>query len=274
MKLFAIIEDTFREAFARKTIIGFFSISSFFLLIALIAAIFITPGPIAMTGNGGQNAQVDLPTVPGVVQMIQLTLTGFLHFAAIFLSIFATASIIPNTMEKGSIDLLLSKPVSRDAILHGKFLGSISMVFLNVTYYVIGMWLIISIKTSVWNFGFLATIFPITFSFLVLFAAMMVLGIATRSSALTIILLYAFIYLVSPILQNRELIFFRFIENETIQSVITGIYYILPKPGDMSDLAGKLVMHQDITWMPVWSSALFAIVMYGIAVLLFRRKDF
>ena len=167
-----------------------------------------------------------------------------------------------------------SKPVSRDLILHGKFLGSVLIVLANVAYYVLGMFLIASVKSGFWNWGFLSVVLPVTFSFIMFFPAMMVLGIASRSSALTIILLYGFIYLLSPVLQSRDMLLFRFITDGTIRDLITTVYYILPKPGDLSDIAIKLTLGQDFSWTPIWSSAGFAAALYAFAIALFRKKDF
>lgn len=272
MKLLAIVQDTFREALARKTIIGFFAISCFFLLIAGVLALTIDPASLvpAQTRAAGMQETA----VREVYRGVEAAVTGLLAFAALFLSIFATASIIPNTLEKGAIDLLLSKPVTRDLILHGKFLGSVLIVLANIAFYVLGMFLIASLKSGFWNWGFLAVALPVTFSFVMFFPAMMVLGIASRSSALTIILLYAYIYLISPILQSRELLLFRVISDRTIRDLVTTVYFILPKPGDVSDFATKMALGQDVSWMPIWTSAAFAAALYVLAIALFRRKDF
>lgn len=275
MKLTAIIRDTFREALARKTIIGFFAVSTFFLLIALVTAL-VTDAANLMPGA---NVQIGTPdgarvlTIADVAIAMQAALTSLLHLAALFLSIFATAGIIPNMLERGSIDLLLSKPVSRLEILAGKYLGGLLIVAANVVYYVAGMFLIMSLDTGFWNWGFLAVILPVTWSFAVLWSAMLPLALASRSSALTIILMYAFLYFIAPLLYSREQFLFQFLTNENLQGAITGLFYILPKPGAMTDLAVALVADRSVDWMPVWTSALFAAAMLALAVWMFRRRD-
>lgn len=272
MKLLAIIEYTFREGLARKTIIGFFVISTFFLLLALLGAVFM-PSTIEIGDPKTGQETVNIMSNQEFMRGVQAFLTGFINFAALVLSIFATASILPNTMEKGSIDLLLSKPVSRDEILFGKFIGSLLIVIMNVAYYILGMWLIFGIRTGFWNTGFLAVTLSITFTFLVLYTPMMVIGITSRSSALTIILLYIYLFLVSPILEARKAIA-DLAQNDTVRHVLDVIYYPLPKPDALGELSRDLVIAQPIDWMPVWTSALFAVAMYAVAVVIFRRKDF
>ena len=273
MKLWAIIEFTFREGLARKTIIGFAAISTFFLLIGILAALMV-PTTIEVGGGGDTAAQsIDITKDPTIVWQVQAGLTGFINFAALVLSIFATASIVPNTMEKGNIDLLLSKPVSRTDLLLGKSLGSLLIVLANVAWFIVGMWVITGARTGIWNPGFLAVTLSITYTFLVLFAPMLVIGIAARSSALTIILLYVFIFLVGPILEAREPIA-ELATSDGLKTVLDVFYYILPKPDALSKVSTSLVMHQPIDWMPVWTSGLFAVAMYVLAAWMFHRKEF
>lgn len=271
MKLLAIIGNTFREGLARKTIITFFAISSFFLLIAIIIAIFLKPESMVPAAPAGATVPQDL--VETFVWRLEAGLAGFIHFAALVLSIFATASILPHAMEKGTIDLYLSKPVSRPLLMHGIYLGGGAIVLANVAYFVAGMWLIISLKTGYWNPQFLAVIPMVTCSFLVLYTGMLALGVATRSSALTIIVMYIFVYIISPILASHKG-YFPYIESETVKDAILGVYYTLPKPADFDGITASLVMHLGVDWMPVWSSAIFAAAMYALALLLFRRKQF
>ncbi len=272
MKLWAIIEYTFREGLARKTIIGFAVISTLFLLLGVVAALVI-PTTFEMGDAQTGKTTIDITRNATVVWQVQAGLTGFINFAALVLSIFATAGILPSTMEKGSIDLLLSKPVSRLEILLGKFLGSMLIVLANVAYFIVGMWLIVGLRTGEWNAGFLAVTLSITYTFMILYAPMLVIGISSRSSALTIIVLYVFIFLVSPILQGRELIM-QLVQNDTVKTIFDVVYYILPKPDALGNVSYALVMHLPFDWMPIWSSGLFAVAMYALAAWLFRRKDF
>jgi ABC-type transport system involved in multi-copper enzyme maturation permease subunit len=272
MKLLAIIEHTFREGLARKTIIGFFVISTFFLVIAALGAVF-TPSTIDLGSQETGKQVIDVMGDREVIRQIMAFLTGFINFAALVLSIFATASIIPNTMEKGSIDLLLSKPVSRNQILLGKFLGSMLIVLANIAYYIIGMWLIFGVRTGYWNPGFLAVTLSITYTFFVLYAAMMLIGVTSRSSALTIIILYVFYFLISPILEAREVIA-KLASSDALSTVLSVFYYALPRPDAMAKFTNALVTGLPLDWSPVWTSGIVAIFLYGLATFLFRRKDF
>ncbi len=271
MKLRAIIGYTFREGLARKTIIGFAAISTFFLLIGVAVAIF-APDTINM-GPKGQQQAVNFSNTHQIVGQLQAMLTGFITFIALLLAVFATASILPRTMEKGAIDLLLSKPVGRGTILLGTTLGAILIVAANIAYYIGGMWIISGIRTGYWNWGFLGAVLPITFMFLVLYSIMMVLSIASRSSALSMIIVYVYVFLVSPILENRAAIA-QLAGNDTIKTVLDFFYYPLPKPDAISEIGTAMVLHMSFSWEPVWTSALFACAMFGLGYWMFSKKDF
>ncbi len=268
MSVLAIILFTIREGIARKTIIAFFSISTLFLLFTLITAL-LSDFDLDLQLGGEGAPPLDKEEL---IRQGQIFITGFLNFGVLVLSIFATASFIPNTLEKGSIDVLLSKPVSRDQILLGRFLGSTIIVLVNVLWCVAGMWLILSVKTGYWNQGFLAVVLPITYSFIVIYTVMMVLGVMTRSSALTIIIVYMYLFIFSPLLRSHETIA-QLSGSDGLGTVLRWLYYIFPKSEDLTSFAQQLVMHGPLDWMPVWSSAIFGAVMYGLAVYLLRRKD-
>ena len=304
MKILALIEDTLRSR--STTIIVFLSIATFFLLIGVIIAILVDPSSLLQqpAQSGGATQQqgtqggisIDLSSMPQLIRFFEAGLAGFVQFAALLLAVFATAGIIPSTLEKGTIDLFLSKPVSRVELLGGRFLGSVFLVFAITAYFIFGAWLIISLKTGYWDPAFLTVILTVTVNFAIMYTVMMALGISTRSSAATIIIVFFYMYILAPILSGRETGLFAIISNESIRAFISGIYYFLPKPGEIGSLAGAAILGYPVTWMPVpageipagdagaiissaswmplWSSAIFGVATYALSMYLLKNKDF
>ncbi len=276
MKLTALILDTLRSRM--KTIVVFMSISAFFLVMATIAALLIDPVsflPKTQPGvAGAPGPGLDISTVPKITAVFLSGLSGFVHFAALLLSVFATAGVLPATLERGAIDLFLSKPVSRNTLLAGRFLGSTTLVLLNTAFFILGMWLIAGIKTGYWNAAFLTVIPTVTLAFAVIYAAMTALGISTKSSAATIIIVFLHMYILAPVLAAREHTIFELITDPTAQWVINAVYYILPKPGQIGETASTLILGIGTDWMPLWSSIVFGAAMYVLSMLLLRKKDF
>jgi len=62
-------------------------------------------------------------TAEDFVRYVQLGAAFTLFPLAILMSIFATASLVPRMLQKGAIDLLLSKPIGRPALFASRYLG-------------------------------------------------------------------------------------------------------------------------------------------------------
>ncbi len=190
---------TIREALSRKIFIAFFGISSLVLLVimAVFAATSLeTLSNIQMDGKGTEGVLLQHLAV-FFKTIIVMPLFG----GGLFLSIFSSSSFVPNMLEKGNIDLILSKPISRGQIIQGKFWGGVCVVLFNIAYLVIGLWLLIGLKFGVWDTELFITIASITFTFAVLYSLMILVGIATRSSVLAMMLSYLIFFI------NRKFIF-------------------------------------------------------------------
>src|SRR5262245_37456073 len=166
----AIVRDTFREALARKIFWGLFALSSLMILFFLfIMKIDIVEGATATITLFGRESGREVDAAR-VVRQVQAGIATFLYTWGMFLAVFASAGLIPSVLEPGRIELLLSKPVSRTHLLLGRYLGNLLIVAVNATYLVVGIWLILGLKTGIWNPDFLIAIATTVFLFAVLLA--------------------------------------------------------------------------------------------------------
>src|SRR5271170_7457519 len=146
----ALIQDTFREAFARKIFWGLFGLSTAMILFFLfLLRIDLVEGGIAATSAFGRT--FNHTDVDKLVRGVYGGVATFLYSWGMFLAVFASAGLIPAVLEPGRIELLLSKPVSRTHILLGRYLGNILVVGSNVAYLVLAIWIILGIKTGIWR---------------------------------------------------------------------------------------------------------------------------
>ena len=263
---------TLREAFARKVFIFFWALSALALIITLII---FSSGSTVDFITGVKNAKLDF-TVTDLVRHLELIFMTPLTGLCILFSIFVTASFVPIMVEKGNIDLLLSKPVSRDQLLLGKYLGGLLVVFLNIAFLVLGVWLIISLKFSYWNYSFLWAIILITFSFAILYAVIVLIGVLTKGSILGMMVSYLIYLVISPVLNllysNSDI----FISSHITRFIIKVFYYIIPQTSEVSGtLTNEIVLGKSVeNYNPVWISLIFIILTMGIAISIFRKKDF
>jgi ABC-type transport system involved in multi-copper enzyme maturation permease subunit len=107
---------------------------------------------------------------------------------ALLLSTIITAFFIPNMLRKGTVDLLLVKPIHRSTLLIQKYIGGLLMIFLNTAFVVLGIWAVLGLRTGLWGTGFLVSILVITYQFALYYAVSTLFGVLTRSSIVAILM--------------------------------------------------------------------------------------
>lgn len=263
---------TIREALARKVFI-FFLIITVLVLLVMIGTYSVLNADMLI---GSINSNGELHSMKEVISSLEFLVISPLAGLCLLLSIFASSSFIPNMLEKGNIDLLLSKPVSRDQLIIGKYFGGVLVVFLNIFLLIIGVWLIISLKFSYWDFSFLLSSILITFTFAVLYSIILLFGVMTKSSVPGMMLAYFVFIILSPLLLAGREQFKPMIENEIARNAIDILYYAIPKT---SELMGNILYDVSsgkgiIDYQPVLTSFLFLILTLGFTIYLFKKKDF
>jgi ABC-type transport system involved in multi-copper enzyme maturation permease subunit len=273
MTTLALIQDTFREAFARKLFWGLFGLSTLLILFFLfIMKIDVVQGAMATISLFGQTTgpKVD---VHRLVRQVHAGISSFLYTWLMFLALFASAGLISSIFEPGRIELLLSKPVSRHHILLGRYLGNLLVVGLNSTYLVTSIWLIFGWKTGVWNTTFLGVIGATVFMFAVLLSAMVLVAVLSESAALATMTAFA-LMIMSVILAQRS-IAERLLSSEWSRNVWRALYWAFPKVFDVGRMNMDFAQGRAIGGLdPVWSSAAFAAVMLAAGVYSFAKRNF
>jgi ABC-type transport system involved in multi-copper enzyme maturation permease subunit len=190
-----------------------------------------------------------------------------------FLAVFASAGLIPAVFEPGRIELLLSKPVERYHILLGRYIGNVLVIASNIFYLVFAIWLIFGAKTGVWTRGFLWSSVLIVFIFSVLLTVVVLVGVLWESAVVSTMVTFA-LMMMSPILAQQRILE-RLLTSEWSRNIIRVLYYALPKVFDVGRMARELVLGNPVTsWMPVWSSALFGVVILSAGLYVFARRNY
>jgi ABC-type transport system involved in multi-copper enzyme maturation permease subunit len=269
----ALVRDTFREAMARKLFWGLFGLSAAMILFLLfILRIDVVEGGTAVLslvwGSGQKMQDAD-----AVVRGVYGGIATFLFTFGMFLSVFASAGLTPSLLEPGRIALLLSKPVTRTRLLMGRYLGNLLVVASNIAFLVLGVWTIIGWKTGIWRPEFLWTIPATVLCFAILLAVVVLVGVLSESGALAMMITFAMM-IVSPILAQEKTMV-KLLSSEWARTLWTWLYYVLPKPFDFGKMIWMIVRERPVeSWMPVWSSAAFGVVMLAMALGFFLRKDY
>ncbi len=269
--ILTISNFTIREALSRKIIVAFFAISSFVILVfAALFAFVSLDDLVQVSANNDPMMSMATELVKGLKLFIVAPLFG----GGLFLSIFSASSFIPNMLEKGTVDLLLSKPVSRWQLILGKFLGGVLIVFFNIAYLIISIWVLIGFKFAIWDLSFLYSILTITFTFATLYSLIILVGILTQSSVLAMMLSYLIFFILSPILNARESISL-FINSSSFNSIMDVLYYIIPKTSELGSITTELSMGYGVSsYQPFITSFLFLVLVLYISIIIFSKKDY
>ncbi|RMF57623.1 MAG: hypothetical protein D6743_18730 [Calditrichaeota bacterium] len=274
-KIWAVMLLTFRESFAKKTFLVFFALSTILHLFFILALnVDVINGAMAMVKVLGQDVNpargIDLRKM---IIGIESVIATVVFSGGIFLSIFATANLVPSMLEKGSVELLVSKPLKRWQIFLGRYVGAQAIMGFNVIYLIAGTWLILSIKTGIWHFSYLYSIAMVMTAFAIMYARMSLVGVATRSPGVSIMVAYTVLFF-SPFLVQKDRIY-ALLSSKIYYYFLEGLYQVFPKTFELGEINQALVMGRPVAgWSALWSSCLVGTAFLGFAMFIFSRKDF
>ena len=295
---------TLRELRARKVVVGLFVVATvIWVALAFALQLDVVDGTLAGARLFGAEA-VDESVEPGapildedgepvldengeprtqalpfgdtllesVVFGAQAFVAGAAYWVGIILALFATGGLIAALTERGHADVLLTKPISRSGVLAAR-LAAVMVVMLALATYLFGaVWLVMSVKSGLWSPRFLLAI-PVVFGmFAVVYGVVTLVGVWSGSGPLSFIVtlgvLFVSLILAIPTLPEQV--------DATWRPVVTGAYHVLPKFGSVgTTLVPQLATGGDVgSLYPLLSSLAFGAACYGLAFVLFARKDY
>jgi hypothetical protein len=112
----------------------------------------------------------------------------WLTWAATILALISVAGIFPDLMTSGSIDLYLSKPISRLRLFFTKYMSGLLFVALQVTVFSVMSFLVLGVRGGFWEPGLFYAIPLVVLFFSYLFGICVLLGVLTRSTIAALLL--------------------------------------------------------------------------------------
>ncbi len=127
-----------------------------------------------------------------IKQFVEPLLLGFLiklglGVVAVFVALIVTSPIVPETFRSGSLHLLLSKPISRVWLYLFKLFGGCIFVLFNITFVLIGLYLIAGIRFDIWNEGLLYCIPLLLFVFIIFYSVSALVGLIWGNSIVCVV---------------------------------------------------------------------------------------
>ena len=111
----------------------------------------------------------------------------WLSWLATIVALISTASIFPDFVDRGSIDLMLSKPISRMRLFLTKFATGLLFAGIQVTVFTIASFFVIGLRGGDWEPWILVAIPLVVVFYSYLFAVQAVIGLLTRSVIASVI---------------------------------------------------------------------------------------
>ena len=278
--LYGVLVLTFRELWAKRIVLGLFVISSLLLLgIALALNLEVVEGSLQGLRLFGEESAKSTPSpqspqsmsLTGIVVAVESIVAGASYWIGILLALFASAGLFSDLQATGRAELLFSKPVHRLTILSGHALGVWTAIATLITYLMGGTWLIMSIKSGVWNARFLLSIGIVVAMFAVMYAVMMLMSVWSESTALSLIVAYGLIFMSIVLTAGNEI-------PPTLgpigTAVFWGLYHLLPNFTEVTGIVTTLAKAQPVySWYPLTSSLLFGGAAYALTGYLFVQQD-
>lgn len=186
---YAIFLDAYRELCAKRL---------FWFVLAVTAAVV---GAFSLVDINEQGLRVIVWDIPAPFNtsafsretffkliFVELGVKLWLTWAASILALISTASIIPDFLAGGAVELTLSKPISRVRLFLTKYAAGLLFVALQVLVFSTGAFLIIGFKAGAWEPGLFLAV-PIVLAFFsYLYCICAWLGLRTRSTIASLLL--------------------------------------------------------------------------------------
>lgn len=267
------------------------------------------PHKLGLFFGGWQSPQPG-PLAVQVFFILEYIVNGIGAWVGLLVSVGLTAYFVPNMLKKGTVDMLLIKPISRPVLLFYKYLGGLLFILLNTTVAVGGIWLALNLRSGLWSPGPLIAIPAITFFFAILYSVSVLFGVMTRNPIVSIVVtLFVWVCLfvvgtmhtaAAQVARAREEAKKQqqdlpppSEEEKTFVAIVNALHYVLPRTSDvvilirrhnMENLQGlpdemliKFMGGDDetINWVETLTvSCVFIAVMLGLACWWFSTKDY
>jgi ABC-type transport system involved in multi-copper enzyme maturation permease subunit len=252
-QLIAITTNTFKETIRDRVL----AVIVVFALLMIVGGLWL--GSISLGQQGRMIKDFGLAAV-----------TGF----GLIVAVFVAASLVHKEVEKRTVFVLFSKPVSRVAFIAGKFIGlcgTLVVVLAGMGLFLFALvWIVAGEASGI-------VLLAVLMIYVQLLAVVAVtIFFSTMGSAILAAVLGMCVFVAGQ-LSHNVLALTRLGKNPVTEALSWVVYVIIPNFSAVDVKAGA-VGEQTLAWgqISLWVVYLLAyvVVVLGLAVLVFRRKEF
>ncbi len=201
-------------------------------------------------------------------------------FWVIVLGTFGTVGLITSFLDKGIIELYLSKPFKRWELFLSRALGASAGVIANLMFCIIGLWFVFGLKLSFWDFRFLFAGLLVSYAFVCYFSLVSFIALWTRNSILSIAFGLFFSF-TSIGLESRQIGLYSIWNNVVYHRFLDVLYYLTPQLDGMLSNAARFMGEMPLTpiqvpfsWLPYLCSLGSSILFFSLSAYYFSTRDF
>jgi ABC-type transport system involved in multi-copper enzyme maturation permease subunit len=218
----------------------------------------------------------------------------FSGLVVMVVALLVTAGFVPDMLRRGTLDLLLARPLGRVRLLLSKYVGGLWFISIFATFLISGSWIALSIRSGYWNPWFLFSIVTVLATFAVLSSVSVLVGVVTRSpgaAAMIAIGVWAVSGVVVGLHHTIQTMLYGTEVPDLLKRIFEWGYVILPKTTDLTHLNTYALSRSylspeafvrtfgrelpPVDWVfSLGTTAAFTAVMLGLAAWVFRRKDY
>lgn len=233
---------------------------------------------------------IDTSLAEWVVEL-QLMLAGFfVGFVGLLIALSVCSSFVPSMLQKGTLDLVLARPVGRIPLLLWKYVGGLSFIFVFGSFLIGGCWLALGVRTGYWDPMFLVSVLVLVMGFAFLYAVSVTAGVWSRSTNIAFMLsigVWGFSFAATLMYRGRDALVDA---PGWVIRLIEVLYTILPKVTDLDTIntwlfskakldpaAYERLMAKlpDVDWVfSLGTSFGFAAVVLALGCWLFQKRDY
>lgn len=181
----AILHDAYREMNSKKMFWICLLLSGFAM--ACFAVVAVTPTGLTFAGRDFAS-----PYVPATSQykflFSYIIIEYWLTWGMLILAIISTAGIFPDFLSGGSVELFISKPISRLRLFFTKYLCGMLFVLLQVTIFAIVAFIVVGVRGTMWEPRLFLAIPIVLCMFSYLYAVSILFGVLSRSTVASLLL--------------------------------------------------------------------------------------
>jgi ABC-type transport system involved in multi-copper enzyme maturation permease subunit len=274
MKFLTLTLHTMHAALSQKITTGILAAVAILLFIIIFTVHIYTADGMIKTVSIYGSKPIQGADFPYILPKFAEIYTTIYFLGAMLLGVIATAQIIPEAINSRTFMFYLSKPLSRRSIILAIFSGvTIAIVFIQLMF-VISLWIILTAKTSIWNWNILLSIIPLIAAFSSMYALMIYVGIIGKSTGIVTGLAMVHVLLISHLLSSQNH-FFGLVFGKPVDQIFWNITRaVLPSVHELQEMTFNIIISRSadltILFLPLLPCALYL----WLSVRAFRRMDF